>query len=169
MSIVSAENAFKKGLASFVEGRYIEAAQLFNAAIRTEKERGVGRPQMRYLSYYGLSMARAHGATPDAIRACETAARRDFFNPDLQLNLGRVYMLAGRTHRAFAALERGLKLAPRHRALVAELERFERRRMPVIPGLRRDHSLNILLGRLRHRLRSRNVPEASLARGLTSP
>ena len=40
------------------------AAESFQSAILIEVQQGVRRPQMRYLSYYGLARAQAHGATP---------------------------------------------------------------------------------------------------------
>jgi len=61
------------------EGNPDGASELFQSAILIELQHGVRRPQMRYLSYYGLSRAQARGATPDTIQACETASRRDFF------------------------------------------------------------------------------------------
>ena len=154
MNILDAENCFKKGLAAMVDGHLDRAAALFKSAMQIERQRGARRPQMRYLSYYGLSMARAHGVTPAAIDACETAARRDFFNPDLQLNLGRVFLLAGKTTRALMAFERGLRLSPRHPALRAELARVDRRKRPAISALPRGHRINQWLGRLRASLGS---------------
>jgi len=153
MNILTAENHFRRGLTALVDGDAAVAADYFQSAILTEVQRGVKRPQMRYLSYYGLSRAQAFGATPQAIQACETAARRDFFNPDLLLNLGRVYLLAGKTTKALSAFERGLGLAPTHRGLLAELTRIDRRAAPPLGLVSRSHPLNKWLGRLRSSLR----------------
>jgi len=149
MPILSAENSFRKGLVALVEGDPATAATHFQSAILIERQHGVTRPQMRYLSYYGLSLAQGRSATPEAIQACETASRRDFFNPDLLLNLGRVYLIAGKTTKAFAAFERGLAMAPSHKALRAELGRFERRQPPPLSMVSRQHPLNKMLGKLR--------------------
>jgi tetratricopeptide (TPR) repeat protein len=155
MHILSAENSFRRGLASLFDGDAAAAADHFQAAILTEVQHGVKSPQMRYLSYYGLSRAQAYGATPQAIQACETAARRDFFNPDLLLNLGRVYLLAGKTTKALAAFHRGLELAPSHKGLIAEYKRFDRREPPPLGIVSRSHPLNKMLGKLRASLRNR--------------
>jgi len=155
MHILSAENSFRRGLAALFEGDAAGAAELFQVAILTEVQHGVKSPQMRYLSYYGLSRAQAYGATPQAIQACETAARRDFFNPDLLLNLGRVYLLAGKTTKALAAFHRGLELAPRHKGLIAEYRRIDRREPPPLGIVSRSHPLNKMLGKLRASLRAR--------------
>ena len=155
MPILSAENAFRKGLAAMVDGDSAAAAEHFQSAILVELQHGVGRPQMRYLSYYGLSRAQARGATPDTIQACETATRRDFFNPDLLLNLGRVLVLAGKTSKALATFQRGLDLAPKHKGLLAEYAKLDRRESPPLTIVSRSHPLNKMLGKLRWSLRSR--------------
>src|SRR2546425_13139085 len=108
MSLSADQNAFLKGLKSLSAERYEEAVAYFDSAMRLEAQRGAAGRQMRYLSYYGLSSALANRPTPEAIQACEVAARRDFCNEELQLNLGKVYMLAGKTTRALAAFEHGL-------------------------------------------------------------
>jgi tetratricopeptide (TPR) repeat protein len=149
MPILSAENSFRKGLVAMVEGDPATAATHFQSAILIERQHGVTRPQMRYLSYYGLSLAQSRSASQEAIQACETASRRDFFNPDLLLNLGRVYLIAGKTSKALGAFERGLQMAPQHKALRAELGRFERRQQPPLSMVARDHPLNKMLGKLR--------------------
>ena len=158
MNILTAENHFRRGLTALVDGDATAASDHFQSAILTEVQRGVKRPQMRYLSYYGLSRAQAFGATPQSVQACETAARRDFFNPDLLLNLGRVYLLAGKTTKALVAFERGLELAPGHKALRAEFAKIDRRAAPPLGIVSRAHPLNKWLGRLRSSLRT-HVPK----------
>ncbi len=151
MSIVAAENCFRRGLAALVANRPREASELFGAAVRLERDNRVHRPRMRYLSYLGLSLAQADGATPEALRACEVAARADAFDAELLLNLGRVYVIAGKTTRALAALERGRKLAPRYEPIRRALRRIDRRRRPCVPFLDRSHPVNVALGRMRSR------------------
>lgn len=149
MPILTAENHFRKGLVALVDNDPAQAVTHFQSAILIERQRGVARPQMRYLSYYGLALAKAQGANFEAVHACEAAARRDFFNPDLLLNLGKVYILAGKTTRALAAFERGLALAPNHPALNQEVIKYERRKVPPISVLSRRHPVNKWLGRVR--------------------
>lgn len=167
MPILSAENHFRKGLVAMVAGDHAEANSHFHSAILIELQRGVSHPQMRYLSYYGLSLALLHGGKAEAIRACETAARRDFFNPDLQFNLGKAYIIAGKTTRALSVFERGLHLAPDHKGLRAEMMKVDRRSKPPLPWLGRAHPFNRHLGRLRtsffgqrHRL---NLPRRTIS------
>lgn len=152
MTIPSAENNFKKGLVALGEGKPDEAASLFKSAMMIEREIEATRPQMKYLSYYGVSFAMAYGATHEALKACESAVKKDFLNANLFLNLGRVYLMAGKLTRALAAFEHGLKISPSHRALRTELAKIDRRSRPPIPFLSRSHPFNRWLGKLRSRL-----------------
>ena len=159
MPILAAENCFKKGLVALAEGRPAEAAAMFEAAMVIERERSVSRPQMRYLSYYGLSLAQAKRANREAIKACETAARVDFFSPDLLLNLGKVYLLAGKTTKALETLDRGCKIAPNYKALRMEMEKADRRSAPPLRFLSRSHPVNRWLGKLRAQFLTRKSPK----------
>lgn len=152
MSILSAENQFKKGLAALIEERNGEAADLFKSAIQIERDRSVRRPAARYLSYYGLSLAKLHGASADALRACETAARLEPLSPSILLNLGRIYSMAGRRVKALECFAKGLQMAPRNGALCQELARVERRGRPIVQRLGRSHPVNRWLGFMRARV-----------------
>lgn len=157
MTIVTAENSFKKGLDALRDGRPEEAVASFKTAMQIEKEFGAGRPQMKYLSYYGVSFAQAYGANREALRACESAVKKDFLNATLFLNLGRVYLIAGKVTRALAAFEHGVRISPNHKELRAELAKADRRSTPPIPFLSRSHPLNAWLGKLRARLFARSL------------
>ena len=149
MTILTAENCYREGLVALMEGRPEKACNFFEAAMLTERQHNVPRPQMRYLSYFGLSRAMAQGPSRDTIRACESAAREEFFNVDLLLNLGKVYLLAGKVTKALNAFERGLQVDPTHKGLLAAMRRADRRRQPPVPWLQRNHPLNHWLGRMR--------------------
>jgi tetratricopeptide (TPR) repeat protein len=150
MPIFPSEIRFKRGLAALAEGNPAGAVEFFRQAITIERQHSVSRPRMRYVSYYGLSLVLANGPTPEAVRTCERAARLDSYDPELHLNLGKVCLLAGRTTRALAAFERGLKLAPDNYALQAALAEVDRRGRPVLPFLDRSHPMNRWLGKIRH-------------------
>lgn len=151
MSIPSADISFKKGLAVLREGKPDEAAAYFKTAMKVERELGAARPQMKYLSYYGVSFAQAYGANREALQACQSAVKKDFLNATLFLNLGRVYLMAGKTTRALAAFEHGLKINPNHRELRAELAKVDRRSASPLPFFSRSHPFNRGLGKLRAR------------------
>lgn len=161
MPILSSEIHFRKGLAALAEEDPARAAEQFKQAILIERQRTVSRPQMRYVSFYGLALTLAGGATTEAVQACERAARLDFYNPDLQLNLGKVYLMAGKTTHALVALERGLRLAPSHAPLRNALAGVDRRGRPMLPFLRRSHPFNRWLGKLRYAMLSRAMNRLS--------
>jgi predicted Zn-dependent protease len=146
-----------------------EAAHHFLTAIRLEREHGVRRPEMRYLSCFGLSLALAGGSLEEALRACRTAVARDPENPDLHLNLARVHLQAKDAGSALQAAEAGLALDPAHRGLRALVSAVERRRRPPLRFLTRDHPVNRVLGRLRASLRTHEkAPPARGERGIPS-
>jgi len=166
MRDTAARLAFREGLCALDRGAPAEAARRFRQALDLERQAALRRRQLEYLSWLSLSAAMAHGVTPECVRACETAAKRNPFDPDMQHNLGRVYLLAGRSTDALAAFERGLRLAPGHARLRAQRALNERRAPPVIARFSRAHPLNRILGRTRHalrgvvaRVRSRQLPD----------
>ena len=144
--------AFRKGLAMLSVNRHEEAVAFFESAMRLAGDSQVVSRKMKYLSYYGLSVALADRPTKEAIKACEVAAKSNFFSAEMQLNLGRVYTLAGKTTRALAAFERGLQRNPKSEALKAEITAAERRRHPPVPWLKRNHPINRFLGRARAKI-----------------
>lgn len=149
--IAQAEKEFTRGRTALTQGRLEEAAAAFGSALRLERESGRPRSQMRYLSYCGLTSALAGRATPESIRACELAVRKSFLSPEMHLNLGRVYLMAGKTTRALATFEKGLNINPNHKRLRLMLKDAERREPPPIRMLSRSHPLNRMLGKLRRR------------------
>ena len=157
MALQAAEQMFRQGLTELKENRPLEASRHFREAMMLERKHAVPRPQMRYLSYYGLSIARASRPTPEAIRACETALQMDSYSPDLHLNLGRVLLMAGRTTRALAVLEQGLRMAPAHPQLQVELSLADRRAPAPLPWLPRNHPINRWAGRVRSRWARRRI------------
>lgn len=157
MTSLSAENCFKKGLSALVEQDYTEASSMFRRALELDRDRSKRQPDMRYLSYYGYSLAKAKVSTSTAIQACRTAVSRQKNDPVLFLNLGRVYVLSGKVSLAAESFERGLRLAPEDRALRNELARIDRRAKPAFSVLSRDHVFNRWAGKLRAALRHRHA------------
>lgn len=155
MSARLAESSFRRGLVALADGDTAGAASYFKSAIAIERQQAVARPEMRYLSYYGLSLALTHGATPEAIRACEVAVRDGFYDPHLLMNLSRVYVMAGKTTKALAMIEHGLKRSPFHHGLRSERAKIERRGSPALSVVSRDNVFNVWLGRVSRSLRKR--------------
>jgi tetratricopeptide (TPR) repeat protein len=109
------------------------------------------------LSYYGYLEALVHKNYTHAITTCLKAREivlekaisgRDFFNPVLYLNLGRVYLAAGNKEDAFEALRMGLIFGNENEDLLCELRELGMRKKPVVPFLQRSNPVNKYLGKL---------------------
>ena len=152
MSTRSAEMSFRKGLQSLEHKRYLEGLAYFESALNLEEKSGNPAPRMKYLSYYGLSLSLAAGRTQEAIEMCERALTVEFYNPDLYLNLAKVYLASGQRRRAHKAICQGLRIEKRHLGLVNELRRMGVRRRPLFKFLPRNHVFNRVTGRLGARI-----------------
>jgi tetratricopeptide (TPR) repeat protein len=140
--------SFRKGLQALEDRRHLESLAYFESALNLDERSSSSAPRMKYLSYYGLSLSLAAGRTHEAIEMCERALSAEFYNPDLYLNVARVYLSAGQRRRAHKALCQGLRIEKRHAGLIAELRRMGVRRKPLFPFLSRGHLLNRVTGRL---------------------
>jgi len=98
-------------------------------------------------SYYGLCVAMVKRRYSEAVKYCQISLRSNSFDPDHRYNLAKVYLERGDRRKAVETLNAGLKLDRRHRGINAIFDEIGRRRPPVIPFLRRDSFLNILLGK----------------------
>jgi hypothetical protein len=121
---------------------------LFEAALSLDRKAGNASGQPRYRSYYGLCQALRGGKVREGLRLCRDAAREEFFNPEMWLNLGRVELAANRRRAAYRAFVRGANLAPENGELQEHLSRMGIRRRPALPFLRRSNPLNVWMGRL---------------------
>jgi len=146
MLIPSAENSYRDGRLALEEGRKREALAYFEAALELERRLGESGPQPRYLSFYGLCLGLFHRRLREGIEFCRKATSMEPFDPDLNHNLGRVYMAAGQRKKAREILLKGLRMQPDHAAIRMELGRMGMRKRPAIPFLSRNHPLNVYLG-----------------------
>ncbi len=143
------ERSFQKGLRAVRHGEFLEALVYFEASMQLAQRAGAQPSSpIKYLSYYGLCLAMTSYRVEEGREICENAVRAEFYNPDLYLNLGKVYLKAGDRGLAFETLVRGLQLNPRHPDLVKEVRRLGVRRRPIVGFLSRSHPLNRMLGRL---------------------
>ncbi len=86
-----------------------------------------------------------------AIDMASEALAQEPYNPTFCLNLGHIYLLAGRRGDAVRTFRQGLAYT-KDQTIIDELERLGTRKKPVFPGLHRDHFLNRYLGLLFNRL-----------------
>jgi len=99
-----------------------------------------------YLSFLGLSIARAERKWDQACELCEIAVQLKRSESQFHLNLAEVYQLAGRNSKAIDTLDAALELFGNDERLKRARSRIEKRRTPVLSFLNRDNVLNRKLG-----------------------
>jgi len=147
MLVQAAETRFQRGLSALDAGRHLEALALFEAALELERRLGTHAPQARYLSYYGLCLARDGSHLREGADFCRQAIALEFFNADLFWNYGRVLLLSDRRKEAFTAFLKGLSVQKNHQEIIRELNQMGWRKPPVLAFLARGNPLNVALGR----------------------
>ena len=136
---------FKEGVALLKNG-YAQAALIpLRRAFECEKRNPY------YLSFLGLSIARAERKWDQAAELCEIAVTLKRQEAQFHLNLAEVYQLANRSSNAIETLDAALELFGNDNRLKRARSRIEKRRAPVLSFLKRDNVLNRKLGKLRHR------------------
>ena len=108
-----------------------------------------------YISFLGLSIARAEQKWDQAMELCETAVKLKRTEIQFHMNLMEVYALAGWREKALHKLDGALKLFGNDARLKRARAKVVERRAPVLPFLERGHFLNRKLGKLRHRMLKR--------------
>jgi tetratricopeptide (TPR) repeat protein len=103
----------------------------------------------RYRSYYGLGLALVERRFNEGLELCRSAAKEEFFNPDLYHNLARVHLAFGFKAEALRYLRRGLMIDAAHSGMLDDLRQLGVRRLPMLRFLPRRHPFNRWLGRLR--------------------
>jgi tetratricopeptide (TPR) repeat protein len=138
---VTAEESYRRGRDLLERGEAQPALENFRTAHQ------VDRANPRYRSFYGLGLALVERRFDRALELCRSAAKEEFFNPELYHNLARVHLAFGFKAEAIRYLRRGLMIDPGNAAMLAELNELGLRRRPVLSFLPRRHPVNRLLGR----------------------
>ena len=145
----SALSDFKQGLSLLRNGRSAEAIEYLRHAAQLEQQNPL------YLSFLGVSIARAQRKWATAVKLCETGLSLRRTEAQLYLNLAEVYVSAGRRDDAVAVLDRGLVYFRADARINRARANLGRRCSPVLSFLERGHFLNRNLGKLRHRVLGR--------------
>jgi tetratricopeptide (TPR) repeat protein len=141
----TAEEHYRRGKELLEKGRAAEAFDYFRTAHTLDD----GNP--RYRSFYGLGLALVERRFNEGLELCRSAAKEEFFNPDLYHNLAQVHLAFGFKAEGIRYVRRGLMIDPGHAGMCEELRRLGVRRAPLLSFLPRRHAFNRWLGRLRHR------------------
>jgi predicted Zn-dependent protease len=136
---------FSEGLKLLRDNHLSEAANAFR---RAHKE-APGNP--RYLSYHGLTVALTEKDLPKAIALCRAAVQHAPYDPELHVNLSKVYREAGQRLKALQTLQSGLSYDSTNRILLMELKRMGTRRKPLLGFLNRKNPLNKAIGKLTYK------------------
>ncbi len=143
MTQTEAEGLLAKGLEALAHNHTYLAMTCLEQAARYERTSIV----LSHLAYCLAANGRDAGL---AIEMASEALAQEPYNPIFCLNLGRIYLLAGRRGDAVRIFRQGL-VYTKDRTIIDELERLGTRKKPVFPGLHRDNFLNRFLGLLFNR------------------
>jgi len=141
---INPETLFNKGLQSLARNEWTAALACF------EKAAGLLNTPI-HNSFLALCIARERGQINKAISLCRETLEEEPDNPVLYLNMGKIYLMQGRTVEAIEIFRKGLSKGS-NEEIISELGRIGNRRPPPLSFLSRDHPLNkyigIILGRL---------------------
>jgi tetratricopeptide (TPR) repeat protein len=104
-----------------------------------------------FMSFLGLSIARAQRKWEQASELCEMALQLKPKEIQFYLNLGEVYASSGLRERALDKLDDALEIFGQDARLRQARSKVQNRRNPILPFFGRAHFLNRELGKLRHR------------------
>jgi len=146
MAEESALVEFKQGISLLRNGHSAEALEYLRHAAELEQQNPY------YLSFLGVSIARAQRKWTAAVELCKAALGLKRNEAQLYLNLAEVYVSAGRRDDAVEVLERALVYFRVDARIMRARANLGRRCSPVLPFLERGHVLNRSLGKLRQRV-----------------
>lgn len=149
MGDISAFTEFKQGLKFLRDGNSAEAFEHLRHAAELKQQNPL------YLSFLGVSVARAQQKWDAAVTLCEKALSLKRNESQLYLNLAEVYVSAGRRDEAIEILDMASIYCRADVRIGRVRGRLGRRCSPVLPFLERGHFLNRSLGKLRHRVLGR--------------
>jgi len=133
-----AEKLFASGLQALAGNNTLTALVLFEKALAKEE-----RPI--FSSYMAFCIAKERGQFQLAVTLCEKAIAREPQNPLHYLNLGKIYLFAGKKSEAVRTFREGLARES-NQHIIEELDKLETRKPPVFSFLDRDNPINRLLG-----------------------
>jgi len=149
------EILFRRARIALHQGMLSEANAMFAELLQASDS------DARFLSYRGLLMAIRERRVSEGAVLCMRAVALASTEPEMVLNLSRLYATSGQHERAVETLRRAIRGGLRTESILEEIQRLSPRAEPPIPSLHRDHLLNDVLGKLRAKLlgkRARRAP-----------
>jgi Flp pilus assembly protein TadD len=144
------EDLFQQGLVLFQRGDYPDALARFHSAHDAEPDHARAR------SYLGVCVAICERRLEPSLALCTSASKQEFFNPEVYLNLARVYLQFGFKTEGCRFLMRGQMIEPANAEIRLAMEQLGARTDPVLRFLPRHHFINRWLGNARHTFADRD-------------
>jgi tetratricopeptide (TPR) repeat protein len=142
--MTESEELFTLGLEALARGDTLSALSFFERAVQREDT-------PTFSSFLALCIAKERGQFQLAVTLCEKAKAREPHNPVHYLNLGKIYLFAGKKDDAIRTLREGLGYE-QDRQIIDELEKLGTRKPPLISSLKRSNPANKYLGIILKRL-----------------
>lgn len=144
MPMTESDELFTQGLEALSRGDTLSALALFERAAQREDT-------PTFSSFFALCIAKERGQFQLAVTLCEKAKAREPHNTVHYLNLGRIYLIAGKKDDAIRTFREGLGYE-QNRGIIDELEKLGTRKPPLISSLERSNPVNKYLGIILKRL-----------------
>jgi len=141
------QQLLKDGIAAVRVGNTSHALNLLEEAAELDES-----PEL--ISHLAYCLAKEKQDFTKALSLARSALRDELWNSNHYLNLGKIYLLAGRRKDAIQIFRDGL-LHENNPRIKEELERIGTRKYPVIATLPREHPFNRMLGKIFTRLKLR--------------
>lgn len=144
---MTADELFEKGIALLSDNNPLAALAFFEKAYTAKKT-----PTIQ--SYMGMCIALERGKITYGLMLCNDAILQEPENPVHYLNLGRIYLKAGKRMDAIETFRKGLSFGD-YADIKHILDSLGTRKKPVLPFLPRNNFLNKYTGLMMHRLKLR--------------
>jgi len=143
---LTVKELFERGCSIYEEGDAEKALPYLRSAYERDPDSAAIR------SHYALCVGLVERRFGESVDLCQSAAKQEFFNPNLYFNLARLHLGFGFKAEGIRFLRRGLMIDPGNDRIADELRRLGDRVAPVISFLPRRHALNRWLGAARQRV-----------------
>jgi len=144
--LATSKHLLESALVYVDDDAYPEALPLFTQLLDREPR------SARLRSYHALCEAITERDFETGVERCQAAAKQEFFNPELYLNLARLHLAFGFKSEGVRFIRRGLMIDPSNEALAQAMVDLGARIPPVLAFLPRRHPVNRWLGHARSRL-----------------
>jgi len=146
MDLEQKERLFRRGVALTRSGAMSEAVKIFRILVQE------GTDDPLQLSYCGLLTAVVYGENREGLKLCERALAFGVYEPEVVVNVARLYERIGMSKKAVQLLRRGLREKPKHPGMMALINRLSPRRRPPLSFVERENCVNkalaVLLAKL---------------------